>query len=201
MAKYYHGTSEIFDEFNFNHMLAGHGNIKYGYGLYFTEQFSQAAHYASKCNKNVYYVYTVDVPDLKDGNYISYFKGEAVNPNIVAAVERKLGEKIPADITADGKDFRKYVGKRLCGITKKTPSKDEKYEMEKAARDFFMSLGVEMYIWPVNWAKADGTTATTYTGTKEIAMLDASKIKIEKLHQVECDANHHYIEGTAKEVK
>lgn len=43
----YHGTlAGIFDSFSLGHALEGDGKVKFGWGVYVTEKYGTAAHYA-----------------------------------------------------------------------------------------------------------------------------------------------------------
>lgn len=43
----YHGSSaEPFDRFSLDHALEGDGKVKFGWGVYVTEKYGTAAHYA-----------------------------------------------------------------------------------------------------------------------------------------------------------
>ena len=43
----YHGTSAgVFDSFSLGHALEGDGKVKFGWGVYVTEKYGTAAHYA-----------------------------------------------------------------------------------------------------------------------------------------------------------
>ena len=71
MAIFYHGTPKLFDRFDLSHALEGDGKVKFGYGVYVTERYATAAHYAAGRDKVVdpnkhYYVYTIEVPEKKE---------------------------------------------------------------------------------------------------------------------------------------
>lgn len=93
MQTFYHGTSVLFPKFDLSHALEGDGKVKFGYGVYVTSHYRSAAHYAgANPAATQYYVYTVEIPDIKDDNYIAF--KEVVNPAIVELAEQKLGESI-----------------------------------------------------------------------------------------------------------
>lgn len=46
MAIFYHGSSVLFDTYDLSHALEGDGKVKFGWGVYVTEKYSTAAHYA-----------------------------------------------------------------------------------------------------------------------------------------------------------
>jgi hypothetical protein len=95
-----------------------------------------------------------------------------------------LGEAIPENMTRDGKDFRKYIAKRLTGKVD--------LEGEKAASSFLLDLGVEFIIWPYCWKNSQ-------LGTNR-AVLNHRHIKIVKVDEVELDAKKQLIEGSQKQV-
>ena len=168
METFYHGSSALFDRFDLSHVLEGDGKVKFGYGVYVTSHYRSAAHYA-RVNKEAttFYVYTVEVPDLKEDNHIAF--KQAVHPSIISRAEEALGGAIPAKVTADGKDFRKHLAKRLTG----------KVDLagEKAAAELLDSIGVDFIVWPYNWRNpALGTNR---------AVLNDSKVRIVKVDQIE----------------
>lgn len=46
MAIMYHGSSQLFEQFDLSHVLEGDGKVKFGYGVYLTTHFESAAHYS-----------------------------------------------------------------------------------------------------------------------------------------------------------
>lgn len=68
--------------------------MKFGYGVYLTCSYKSAAHYSS-ANKDAthHYVYTVEIPDMAEGNNIVFRK--PVNPEIIRRAELKLGRLFP----------------------------------------------------------------------------------------------------------
>ena len=142
MQTFYHGTSVLFPKFDLSHALEGDGKVKFGYGVYVTSHYRSAAHYAgANPAATQYYVFTVEVPDIRDDNYIAF--KEPVNPAIVERAEQKLGEPIAEKFTQDGKDFRKFLAKKLNGKVD--------LEGEKAASAFLLDIGVDFIVWPYNW--------------------------------------------------
>ena len=85
----------------------------------------------------------------------------------------------------DGKDFRKYLTKKLGG--------GSDIQSEKLASEFLNSIGVEFITWPYNWKNPE-------LGLN-IAVLNDRKIQILKVHQVELDQKKHLIPGSEKKVK
>ena len=146
----YHGTSAgLFGRFSLDHALEGAGKVKFGWGVYVTESYDSAFLYARKSQKmhpeNGCFVYKVEVPGLTPDNHLAF--GEPVHPSIVARVGKKLGVDIPARVTADGKDFRKFIACQLGGTKKPTLAG------EKAVAEFLDRLGVVCIVWPYNWKK------------------------------------------------
>ena len=185
MEKFYHGTTARFEEFDLSHVLEGDGKVKFGYGVYVTQQYTTAAHYSYKGAKEenpVLYVYTVEVPTKNEDNYIAF--KEAVNEKIVQRTEEKLGVVVPDKSRADGKDFRKWLSRQLTG----------KLDLagEKAASGFLESIGVEMIVWPCSWSNpAKGENR---------AILADSKVKIMQIDTVELDAKKKLVPGSEKTV-
>ncbi len=172
MAKeiFYHGSSQLFKEFDLAHALEGDGKVKFGYGVYVTSSYASAAHYAGKSqHSGHYYVYTVEVPALEDDNFIAF--KQPVAEAIVEKAAAKLGKEIPAKATLDGKDFRKHLAKALTGKMD--------LEGEKAASAFLLSIGVDYIEWPYTWSKPDGD--------KNRAVLDDKAVKIIKIEEVELE--------------
>ena len=61
MEIFYHGSSVLFKKFDLSHALEGDGKVKFGYGVYVTEKYTSAAHYAfneKRPENDSYYVYT-----------------------------------------------------------------------------------------------------------------------------------------------
>ena len=185
MQIFYHGSSVLFPKFDLSHALEGDGKVKFGYGVYLTSSFKSAAHYSETKSRpaTTHYVYTVEVPDLTDDNHIDFKK--PVHPDIIKRSEQELGYTIPEKFTLDGKDFRKYLAKKLGG--------GSDLQSEKLASDFLNCIGVEFITWPYNWKNPD-------LGLN-IAVLDDSKIKILTIHQVELEGKKQLISGSEKEVK
>lgn len=179
MDTFYHGSCVLFPRFDLAHALEGDGKIKFGYGVYVTSKYRSAAHYAgANPAATEHFVYTVEVPDMREDNYIAF--RQAVNPVIVSRSEKKLGERIPEKFLQDGKDFRKFLAKRLTGKVD--------LEGEKAAAVFLLSIGVDFIVWPYSWKNsAFGTNR---------AVLDDTKVKIVRIDRVELDKKKQLIEGS-----
>ena len=91
MQTFYHGSSVLFSKFDLSHALEGDGKVKFGYGVLCHLHYRSAAHYAgANPAATQFYVYTVDVPDICEDNYIAF--KEPVHPNILKRAEEKLGE-------------------------------------------------------------------------------------------------------------
>lgn len=153
---FYHGSSQLFTKFSLDYALKGTGKVKFGFGVYVTSSFASAANYSKTSEGGAnekHYVYTLEVIEKNKSNYISFI--ESVHPLIVAKVEAKLGEKIPAVFTSNGNLFRKYIGIKLSQDSKVLQkyvfaTDPEKVKLkvgiaeEKAASDFLYQIGVKM---------------------------------------------------------
>ena len=131
---FYHGSSaEPFDRFSLDHALEGDGKVKFGWGVYVTEKYSTAAHYAFNKHRpenKDFYVYTVEIPDRTPDNCLSLLKGVPVAESIVNRVEAKLGETIPAEAKVEGIPFRKYLANKLTGEDKPVKKMIDKATVE-----------------------------------------------------------------------
>jgi len=81
METFYHGTSVLFNKFDIAHALEGDGKVKFGFGIYVTEAYTSAAHYAynkKRPENKDYYVYTLEIPDMTEDNYL--FSVRSVHP-------------------------------------------------------------------------------------------------------------------------
>ena len=196
MEIFYHGTSVLFKKFDIAHALEGDGKAKFGFGTYVTEKYTTAAHYAynkKRPENKDYYVYTVEIPDVTDNNHLSYTK--PVPPSIIERTEKALGEKIPDEVKALSKEFRKYVGNRLTGKTGTTKQLIDKADLdaEKAAAKFFSEIGLEYFAWPQAQSKPDGLTNRV--------VLNIDKIRIVRIDKVELDPKEYQlIPGSEKEI-
>lgn len=198
METFYHGTQKQFDFFDLSHAKEGTG-LKFGFGVYVTQKYESAAHYAVIRGEKVsddrsYYVYTVEVPDQAKDNYL--FSCRPVHPRIFADTKARLGEDVPAEVQTAGKLFRKYLGNRLTGRsgTVKKLSGSADFAAEKAAAEFLPTIGVDMLIWPQSQSNPDGL--------QNRAILDASKVKIVKVEAVLLDPKSvQFIPGSAVTVK
>ncbi len=197
---FYHGSSaEPFDRFSLDHALEGDGKVKFGWGVYVTEKYSSAAHYAFNKHRpenKDFYVYTVEIPDRTPDNCLSLLKGVPVAESIVNRVEAKLGETIPAEAKVEGIPFRKYLANKLTGEDKPVKMMIDKatVEGEKAASEFLSSLGVDLIEWPYNWQKPEAE--------KNMAVLDDRNVRIIRIEKVELDPKgHQLIEGSGQIIK
>ena len=198
--RFYHGSSaEPFDRFSLDHALEGDGKVKFGWGVYVTEKYSTAAHYAFNKHRpenKDFYVYTVEIPDRTPDNFLSLLKGVPVAESIVNRVEAKLGETIPAEAKVEGIPFRKYLANKLTGEDKPVKKMIDKatVEGEKAASEFLSSLGVDLIEWPYNWQKPEAE--------KNMAVLDDRNVRIIRIEKVELDPKgHQLIEGSQQIIK
>ena len=197
---FYHGSSaEPFDRFSLDHALEGDGKVKFGWGVYVTEKYSTAAHYAFNKHRpenKDFYVYTVEIPDRTPDNCLSLLKGVPVAESIVNRVEAKLGETIPAEAKVEGIPFRKYLANKLTGEDKPVKKMIDKatVEGEKAASELLSSLGVDLIEWPYNWQKPEAE--------KNMAILDDRNVRIVRIEKVELDQKgHQLIEGSKQIIK
>ena len=172
---FYHGSSQLFDEFDMSHALEGDGKVKFGYGAYVTSNFATAALYAGKSNHSGhYYVYTVEVPEKKADNFISH--RYPVEASLLEKVEGKLGKVTKEKYLENaGKSFRKYIALALSG--KHIPDNPSVAE-DKAASEFLLRLGIDFIEWP------QGAWKKPWKQTNR-AILDEKSIKILKIEEVE----------------
>lgn len=198
--QFFHGSSaEPFDRFSLDHALEGDGKVKFGWGVYVTEKYSTAAHYAFNKHRpenKDFYVYTVEIPDRTPDNCLSLLKGVPVAESIVNRVEAKVGETIPAEAKVEGIPFRKYLANKLTGEDKPVKKMIDKatVEGEKAASEFLSSLGVDLIEWPYNWQKPEAE--------KNMAVLDDRNVRIVRIEKVELDPKgHQLIEGSQHIIK
>lgn len=198
--RFYHGSSaEPFDRFSLDHALEGDGKVKFGWGVYVTEKYSTAAHYAFNKHRpenKDFYVYTVEIPDRTPDNCLSLLKGIPVTESIVKRVEAKLGETVPEEAKVEGIPFRKYLANKLTGEDKPVKKMIDKatVEGEKAASEFLSSLGVDLIEWPYNWQKPEAE--------KNMAVLDDRNVRIIRIEKVELDPiGHQLIEGSRQVIK
>ena len=197
---FYHGSSAApFDRFSLEHALEGEGKVKFGWGVYVTEKYTTAAHYAFNKHRpenNDFYVYTVDIPDRTPDNCLSLLKGVPVADSIVKRVEARLGEPVPAEAKVEGIPFRKYLANKLTGENKPVRKMIDKATVagEKAASEFLNALGVELIEWPYNWQKPEAE--------KNMAVLNDARVRIVRIEKVALDPKgHQLIEGSQQLVK
>lgn len=197
---FYHGSSAApFDRFSLDHALEGDGKVKFGWGVYVTEKYTTAAHYAFNKHRpenNDFYVYIVDIPDRTPDNCLSLLKGVPVADSIVKRVEARLREPVPAEAKVEGIPFRKYLANRLTGENKPVRKMIDKATVagEKAASEFLNDLGVELIEWPYNWQKPEAE--------KNMAVLNDACVRIVRIEKVALDPKgHHFIEGSQQLVK
>ena len=198
--QFYHGSSaEPFDRFSLDHALEGDGKVKFGWGVYVTEKYTTAAHYAFNKHRpenKDFYVYTVEIPDRTADNCLSLLKGVPVAESIVKRVAAKLGEPVPAEAQQEGIPFRKWLANKLTGEDTPVKKMIDKatVEGEKAASEFLSGLGVDLIEWPYNWKKPEAE--------KNMAVLDDRKVRIIRIEKVELDEKgHQLVEGSQKTIK
>ena len=190
----FHGSSVLFDRFDLSHVTEGDGKIKFGYGVYLTERYGTAAHYAFNKHRpeiDTFYVYTVEVPELNSDNSIYFDPKLPVPADVVARVEKGLGEKLPVYATRLAKELRRYLSNRLSGrnlTPKQMISADVKDIVgETAAAMFLQSIGYIAYRWPVNWTRPD---------EMQFALFDENDARIIRVEKVELDGKHQLVEGS-----
>ena len=169
----FHGSPFLFDKFDLSGAGEGTG-IKFGFGVYLTEVEASAVHYSQPRNLELmpeHYLYTVEIPELTQDNHLS--SALPVSPIIINQVEEKLGVNAPEKLKAQGKEFRKWLGMTLTG------GKKAGFGEEKAAAEFLNSLGVLYNEWPTAQTKPDGP--------KNIAVFDATNIRIIKRERIEIE--------------
>lgn len=196
MEIFYHGTCHLFNEFSLTFLGTGEGKSKFGQGIYVTSSYATAALYAAKAAKanglDKIYVYTVEIPDIKDDNNV--FSNKPVNSAVVERTVAAIGEAIPDEVIAAGKLFRKYIGNLLAGqrgTVKKMMGKADA-AAENAASKFLDSIGVDYLVWPQSQTNPDGETNR--------AVLNGNKIRILKVEQVEVDAKNRLVTGSQREI-
>ena len=196
----YHGSSsEPFDRFDLGHALEGDGKVKFGWGVYVTDKYTTAAHYAfnkKRPENRDFYVYTAEIPERTPDNCLSLLKGVPVTPSIVTRVEERIGEKVPEEALVEGIPFRKWLANRLTGNVGPVRKMTDKATVqgEKAASELLAELGVELIEWPYNWQKPEAE--------KNYAVLDDRKVRIVRIEKVELDPKgHQLVEGSQVTVK
>ena len=164
-------------------------------GANVTESYATAAHYShnkSRPNEKDHYVITFEAPDLTEDNHLSY--NDPIHQSILKRTEEALGEKIPDEIKTHAKYLRRYVGNRLIGrkgTVKQLYSKSDD-DSEKAATKFFSEIGLEYYIWPVNWKNPTATNRV---------VLNVEKLRVVRIDKVELDPKKfQLVEGSEKEI-
>lgn len=185
METFYHGTTKLFDKFSLTHVLEGAGKVKFGYGVYLTSSYNSAAHY-SFGNGEKNYVYTVEIPDLTQDNFIAF--GKPILKHLVEKAENLIGKPLSEKHINDGKEFRKLLANHF--------DKKNTLEGEKQASKWLNENGIEYIIWPYNWKKG-------YEGETNRAVLDQNKVKIIKIEEITLDEKKKLKEiiGEVKNVK
>lgn len=191
----YHGSSVLFDRFDLSHVTEGDGKIKFGYGVYVTERYNTAAHYAFNKHRpegDTYYVYTVEVPELNDSNSLYFDPKLPVPADVVARVEKGLGENLPEYATRLVKELRRYLANRLSGRAlsegKMTAADMKDISGEREAARFLRAIGYIGYRWPVLWTKPEGEM--------NYAVFNEENARILRVDKVELDAKHQLVEGS-----
>ena len=192
MAIAFHGSAALFSEFDPSHLLEGDGKFKFGVGAYLTSRYTTAAHYSGATSSPDHYVYTVEIPDLKEDNHLRSLA--PVHPVILRRVSEKLGAEIPAEAAASGKFFRKWLGNFLAGNTGtvKKMIGAASLEAEKAASAFLPTVGVVLLAWP--------TAQTKPEAGDNYALMDYSAFHIIQVDRVQLDDKAKLIEGSQETV-
>lgn len=210
-TSYYHGSSVLFKSFSLDALAASSG-ARFGAGVYLTEAFDTAAHYAKPRHGTAahYYVYAVEVPEKTEDNCLPFY-GVPVPRGIIERVEQKLGENVPEFIKGSGRDadgnglslgkcLRKYIAHRLAGVAKERLTSEAQIDKktslaaELKASEFLLSVGVLYMEWP------QGAWANYPNCRKNVAALDPSIVKVVKIEEVDLDAKAKYIDGTRRVV-
>ena len=175
MITVYHGSPALFEQFELN--TAGDGTgIKFGYGVYLTESEASAVHYSQprRCALMPdHYLYTVEIPDLTPTNHL--VSAQPVHEAIVQATETKLGQPVPIDVLAHGKEFRKWLGCALTG------AKKAGFDEEKAAAEFLDSIGVIANVWPQAQTKPEGLRNCAIFNPSRITIIKREHIEIQEV--------------------
>ena len=175
----YHGTTSKFNRFDLTHLGEGEGKSKFGVGHYASSVYDTAALYAGKCKGETKYVYTLEVPDLTDTNHI--VSAKPPHKSIIEKVEERFGQ-IPDEAKSSGKYFRKYIGNLLLGNkgTVKKMIGSLSTEGEIKVSKFLYEIGILYLVWAHSQSKPDN-------GKINVAILDDSIIKIQKIDKVKVD--------------
>ncbi len=113
----------------------------------------------------------MEIPDLTEGNHLT--SALPVPAAIVERIEAALEASASGTIKAQGKEFRKWVGMTLTG------AKKSGFAEEKAAAELLNRLGVLYNVWPTAQTKPDGP--------KNIAVFDASNVRIVAREKIEIE--------------
>jgi len=174
MTIFYHGSPELFSEFNLDNAGEGTG-IKFGFGVYLTESEASAVHYSQPRNMpsvKDHYLYTVEIPELTDDNHI--VSAKPVPVSIIARVEEKLRRSVPKEKALLGKEFRKWIGVTLTG------GKKPGFAEEKAAAHFLDEIGVFCNVWPQAQNKPDGLRNCAVFNPDRVRVVKVEHIDIER---------------------
>lgn len=202
MKIFYHGSPFLFESFNLDSLSEGSG-IKFGAGIYLTESYNTAVRYSAprKMETVHHYVYTLEVPDKTDLNYLPY--PSKVQDEIIDKVEKALQESLPQAAKLEGKLLRKYLAKRLTGTPKEKlvtekqiDTKPTTLEGELKTSKLLLELGVLFIEWPQGaWGKYPD-------GLMNVAVLDPEVIRIVKIEEVErVKKGSEYIAASRREIK
>lgn len=204
METFYHGTSQLFNEFRPEDTIGqGEGNIKFGWGAYFTSEFATAVLYSGKGpghSLNIdHYVYSVELESPFDHPDKFFILHKAVPANIIEWVETEICT-IPnkEEICGWGGDFRKFLEGELYRKQygeyppswKKTPGADnsKNIKSKKMAADWLYNHGIIGIVWPQgSWPKRGEDKVVT---NFNVAVFRSKDIRITKVEKVEVEFNN-----------
>ena len=183
---YYHGSPACFDAFDLSHVLTGHGDIKFGYGVYLTSSERRASGYSSRKGKGKkggeetapvkdMYVYTCEVPAATPDNHLGFH--DPIHPDIIVRLEAKLGRKLPEEWLVNGKEL--YNGM----VKEKTLKKNgglSKDEARKVISELLDSIGVIFMTWPINWKRYEDGMDRCYYSERYVKIVKREHITLEQ---------------------
>lgn len=174
----YHGSKANFEEFNIAYIGSGTGAQEFGEGIYLTFDKETAYSYGGT-------VYTVEIPDINDGNYIYYDRpvsGE-IFPSIVDGIIADLKYQYPDEYETEEsiKEIR-----------------NELYEILNPSEGRYLMYNIHRYVDdPVvipKILKRAGVTGFIYNNGKvtNVVMFSSKDVKI--LNKEYIEENKHYNE-------
>ena len=131
LQKVYHGSGADFEEFDHSHM--GEGLQIHGAGTYVSVAKGKAEGYARKLAEDgSSNLYTVEIPDRKDGNYIEEEQTYKANDELRTKVDAALAERGMEPLGNED-----MTGRKLYREVK------NRLKSKKAASEFFEKLGLK----------------------------------------------------------